>query len=98
MYRYRAVDSAGATLALLLSAPRDAEAAKRFFLKALSAAHTTIPRVITVDKNAAYPKALHALKSEGVVLHSCELRQIKYLNEAPICSFSGSSNVTPGPG
>src|SRR5207248_11291683 len=35
MYLYRAVDSQGNTLEFLLSSMRDAEAAKRFFLKAL---------------------------------------------------------------
>ena len=38
------------------------------------------PRVITVDKNAAYPKAFKDLKEEGVLPDSCELRQVKYLN------------------
>jgi len=37
---------------------RDAQAAKRFFPKALAAPHTTTPRAITVYKNVAYPKAL----------------------------------------
>jgi IS6 family transposase len=40
-----------------LSPARDAQAAKCFFAKALSANHTVVPRVIAVDKNAAYPKA-----------------------------------------
>ena len=80
MYLYRAVDSAGNTLEFLLSATRDAEAAKRFFLKALGASHTTAPRVITVDKNAAYPKALTELKVVGALPPLCELRQSKYLN------------------
>ena len=80
VYLYRAVDSAGNTLEFLLSATRDAEAAKRFFLKALGASHTRTPRVITVDKNAAYPKALTELKSVGAIAHLCELRQSKYLN------------------
>jgi len=57
MYLYRAVDSQGNTLEFLLSATRDAQAAKRFFAKALGASHAVTPRVITVDKNAAYPKA-----------------------------------------
>jgi IS6 family transposase len=51
------VDSQGHTLEFRLSPTRDAEAAKRFFSKTLAAPHTTTPRVITVDKNAAYPKA-----------------------------------------
>ena len=39
--------------------------AKGFFAKALAAPHTSTPRVITVDKNAAYPKAFKELKAEG---------------------------------
>jgi transposase, IS6 family len=57
MYLYRAVDSEGNTLEFLLSPRRDGEAAKRFFAKALAAPQSSTPRVITVDKNAAYPKA-----------------------------------------
>jgi IS6 family transposase len=80
MYLYRAVDSAGNTLEFLLSATRDTVAAKRFFSKALNAAHTVTPRVITVDKNAAYPKAYRELRAEGSVPESCELRPVKCLN------------------
>jgi transposase, IS6 family len=80
MYLYRAVDSQGHTLEFLLSATRDAEAAKRFFSKTLAASHTTTPRVINVDKNAAYPKAFNELQAEGGIPDSCELRQVKYLN------------------
>jgi IS6 family transposase len=36
--------------------------------------------VITVDKNAASPKALTELKATDAVPASCELRQSKYLN------------------
>src|SRR5258708_7101362 len=80
MYLYRAVDSQGNTLEFLLSATRDSQAAKRFFRKALGASHTVLPRVITVDKNAAYPKAIKELKVAGDLATSCELRQNKYLN------------------
>jgi transposase, IS6 family len=80
MYLYRAVDSQGNTLEFLLSSTRDAHAAKRFFSKAHAAAHTSIPRVITVDKNAAYPKAFKELLAEGIMPSLCELRQRKYLN------------------
>jgi IS6 family transposase len=80
MYLYRAVDSQGNTLEFFLSATRDAEAAKRFFSKMLAAPHTTTPRVITVDKNAAYPKAYNELQADGAIPASCELRQNKYLN------------------
>jgi len=44
-----------------LSAKRDALAAERFFRKALKASHNQEPRVINVDKNAAYPKAITPL-------------------------------------
>jgi len=80
MYLYRAVDSQGNTLEFLLSPTRNAQAAKRFFSKALAAAHISKPRVITVDKNAAYPKAFKELKAEEIIPASCELRQSKYLN------------------
>jgi transposase-like protein len=80
MYLYRAVDSHGETLEFHLSATRDAQAAKRFLTKALGASHTMTPRVITVDKNAAYPKALNELKAAETVSVGCELRQSKYLN------------------
>jgi transposase, IS6 family len=80
MYLYRAVDSHGNTLEFLLSPTRNAQAAKRFFAKALAAAHTSTPRVITVDKNAAYPKAFKELKAAGAIPERCELRQSKYLN------------------
>ena len=105
MYLYRAIDSQGNTLEFLLSPTRDAEAAKRFFLKSLHSiadstpqahptkeqvaqptaltditAFTSAPRVITVDKNAAYPKAIAELKTAGVLPQHVELRQVKYLN------------------
>ena len=79
-YLYRAVDSSGATLDFMLSATRDADAAERFFRKVLDASHTTLPRVITVDKNASYPPAFDALQYEGALPESCQLRQCKYLN------------------
>ncbi len=80
VYLYRAVDSEGNTLDFFFSSTRDAHAAKQFFLKTLAAPHTTEPRVINVDKNAAYPKAFNELKAEGLIPERCELRQVKYLN------------------
>jgi len=70
---YRAVDSAGQTLGFWLL--RDA--AKRFFRKAFKAFHTQEPRVINVDKNTAYPKAIDEPKE---LSSDVELRQNKYLN------------------
>jgi IS6 family transposase len=80
VYLYRAVDSAGNTLDFFFSPTRDATAAKEFLLKTLTASHTSEPRVINVDKNAAYPKAFNELKAEGHLAGACELRHVKYLN------------------
>jgi transposase-like protein len=79
-YLYRAVDSTGQTLDFLLTAKRDASAAKRFLRKALKAVHNQEPRVINVDKNAAYPKAIDELKEKKELSKGVELRQNKYLN------------------
>ncbi len=79
-YLYRAVDSQGNTLDFLLTAKRDAKAAKRFFRKTLRAIHPQTPRVITVDKNPAYPKAIKELKAAKKLPEEVKLRQIKYLN------------------
>ena len=79
-YLYRAVDSEGNTLDFMLSAKRDGKAVARFFRKVLKAQHTKTPRVITVDKNAAYPVAIDALKADETIKKETELRQSKYLN------------------
>ena len=51
-----------------------------FFKKALSSNHNQIPRVITVDKNPAYPPAIDELKNDKILHKNVEIRQIKYLN------------------
>jgi IS6 family transposase len=79
-YLYRAVDSTGATLDFMLSATREAAAAEQFFRKVLDAGHTTVPRVITVDKNAAYPAVFEVLQQERTLPETCLLRPCKYLN------------------
>ena len=79
-YLYRAVDSRGQTIDFLLSAKRDAEAAKRFFRKALGQPHTVNPRTLTVDKNPAYPCAIERLKEDGELWRCSRLRQVKFLN------------------
>jgi transposase-like protein len=78
-YLYRAVDSQGNTLDFLLSAKRDGSSAARFFRKVLRADHTETPRVISVDKNAAYSAATDALKEDETLDVKTELRQVKYL-------------------
>ena len=79
-YLYRAVDSDGDIIDFMLSSKRDRKAAKRFFKKALSSNHNQIPRVITVDKNPAYPPAIDELKNEKNLFKNVEIRQIRYLN------------------
>ncbi|MDZ4876898.1 MAG: IS6 family transposase ISAcma1 [Chroococcidiopsis cubana SAG 39.79] len=98
-YLYRAVDSDGNTLDFLLTAKRDAEAAKRFFRKTLNAVHTQEPRVINVDKNAAYPKAIDELKDKEELFEQVELRQNKYLNNIVEQDHRGIKRlVKPGMG
>lgn len=63
-----------------LSAKRDGKAAARFFRKVLGAEHTQTPRVITVDKNAAYSVAVDELKQAQTLKAQTELRQRKPLN------------------
>lgn len=98
-YLYRAVDSAGNTLDFMLSAKRDGKAAERFFRKVLKATHTQSPRVITVDKNAAYPKAIETLKAAQKLPETTELRQKKYLNNIIEQDHRGIKElVKPGKG
>ena len=79
-YLYRAVDSTGQTIDFMLSAKRDARAAKRFFRKMLKLPQHSSPRVINVDQNRAYPPAVEELKQEGALSVAAQLRQCKYLN------------------
>ncbi|GFZ82615.1 IS6 family transposase [Paenibacillus marchantiophytorum] len=79
-YLYRVVDSMGKTIDFMLSENRDMQAAKRFFTKALSSPHTQIPRVITSDKNPAYPPAIQELINEKSLTKETLIRQTKYLN------------------
>jgi IS6 family transposase len=57
-YLSRATNAAGATLDCMPRSTRDVEAVERFFHLVLGARPTTVPRVITVEKNVAYPPHL----------------------------------------
>jgi transposase-like protein len=79
-YLYRAIDSAGATIDFLLSAKRDADAAKRLFRKALSVASHEQPRIINTDLAPIYNSAIPAIKKEGMLRRRCRHRPVQYLN------------------
>ena len=93
-YLYRAVDSKGNTLDFMLSARRNKQAAKRFFKKVLKSKHNRQPRVINLDKNAAYPPAIEELKSEKVLENKSEVRQVKYLNNLVEQDHRGVKRIT----
>jgi len=59
-YVYRAVDQHGQVIDVLLSARRDAHAARRFFIRALSTLKVTPTEVVT-DKAPVYPRVLDQL-------------------------------------
>lgn len=80
VYLYRALDSHRNTVEFMLSPTHDAVSAKCYFRKALRARHTVTPRVINVDRNPAYPKAVGKLKKKGTLPKGCKLRPVKYLN------------------
>ncbi|AJH17038.1 hypothetical protein M2E15_0043 [Bacillus mycoides] len=80
MYLYRAVDSKENTIGFYLSTARNHKAAKQFFKKALQSFHISEPRVVTVDKNPAYPIAVEELRKEKKMPLGIQLRQVKYLN------------------
>jgi len=46
----------------------------------LSSNHNQIPKVITVDKNPAYPPAVNELKNDKILPKNINPWQIKYLN------------------
>jgi transposase-like protein len=58
----------------------------------LKAVHTQVPRVITVDKNAAYSKTINELKADKELPKKVKLRQKKYLNN--IVELSASRDKT----
>ena len=60
----KVVNSKENSIDFYLSKSRDKQAAKRFFKKALAFSYVSKPRLITVDKNPAYPVAIQELKEE----------------------------------
>jgi IS6 family transposase len=74
------VDSEGNTIDFYLSKTRDKKTAERFLKKTLRSFHVFKPRVVTVDKNPAYPVAIEELKKEKSMPSSMQIRQIRYLN------------------
>jgi putative transposase len=61
-YLYRAVDKQGKTVDFLLTAKRDASAAKRLFDKAMR--HSEVPDAMTMDKSNANKAALDQLNAQ----------------------------------
>src|SRR6202045_2030082 len=64
----------------LLSALRDAAAAKRLFRRALGDPSHPQPRVINTDKARLYGSAIAAVKEEGTLRRRCRHRPVQYLN------------------
>lgn len=79
-YLYRAINSASATIGFLLSALRDATAAKQLFRKALNQRSHPPPRVINTDRAPIYDSAIPDLKKEGALRRWCRHRPVQYLN------------------
>jgi transposase, IS6 family len=72
--------SKGATIDFLLSAFRDADAAKRLFRKALGDRSHRQPRGINTDLAPIYSSAIPDSKKEGALRNCCRHRPVQYLN------------------
>jgi transposase-like protein len=77
---YRAIDSYGDTIDFMLSLRRNAKAVFYFFRKMLGSPHSSKPKVISTDKNSAYPPAFKVLKKFYLLDSSSTFRQKRYLN------------------
>ena len=73
-------------------------AAERFFRTALGQPHAGIPRAITVDKNAAYPAAVTAMKRDGEPWRFSRLRQISTSTTSSSRTLGASSAWSAGAG
>lgn len=76
MYLYRAVDKQGCTVDFLLTARRDADAARRFLRGALEC--HGLPGRVSIDKSGANAPGIAAYNAEAGA--AIETRQCKYLN------------------
>ena len=76
VYLYRAVDSSGATIDFLLSAKRDAAAAKRRPRESPGRREPSRAPVINTDEHAGYPPTIAQLKAEGVLEEDCRHRPV----------------------
>jgi transposase-like protein len=70
------VDKEGKTVDFLLTAKRDAAAARRFFDKAMR--YNDVPVTVTMDKSSANKAALEQLNAQRDV--PIGIRKVKYLN------------------
>jgi putative transposase len=77
-YQYRAVDKYGFTIDFMLSKHRDADAAKRFFKKAIRSSGQ--PHKVTIDKSGANTAGTNAINETLEQDKRIEIRQVKYLN------------------
>jgi transposase-like protein len=75
-YLYRAVDKAGATVDVLVTARRDRQAGLRLLRKAIR--HNATPDKITIDKSGANTAAIESHNTEHEA--GIQIRQVKYLN------------------
>ena len=66
-YLYRAIDKQGTVIDFLLTAQRDAEAAKRFFRKAFRNDHLFAPSSIGTDGASVFPQTLETMVDEGIL-------------------------------
>jgi transposase, IS6 family len=79
-YLYRAVDGAGQTAEFLLSAARDAAAARRFVARALGRGRARAPRLVVTDGLASYRTALGELKRGGLLSEATRHRRGRWLD------------------